>query len=162
MPIFSSAFNGLITDVSTTAQNEVGSIVQLGGKRYKYVELKNTTATVAGAAGSLVGYTASSGATTGYPASQVCVDMSDADTTPIPAGITLAAVTGTLTVSYYCWIQITGAATLDTSVSSGAAGKEFILSTTDKTGSIRLDATVVRAAGISVNTTTGVILTCPD
>jgi len=150
-----------LTSVETVAKEGLGSIRFQGGKWYKYVLFQNTTATVAGAAGSLVGYYAA----TGYTSNRVVADLTDADGVPFAAGATLAAVTGTLTVAYYCWIQIKGAIVLDTSVTNGAAGAPFYLSTTDKTGvrTVEVDSggAVKRNAGISYNTTTGVVLDCP-
>lgn len=145
-----------LTDVDTSDKEGIGTIRIEGNKIYKYVNLKNHTATVAGAAGDLVGYYA----VTGYGVNRVVVDMSDADAVPICAGALLAAVTGTLDVDYYCWVQIKGPNTLSTAVTSGAAGKRFNLSTTDKTGTVMADDFSAEA-GISYNTTTGVILNCP-
>ena len=145
-----------LTDVNTSDTEGVGTLRYEGGKWYKWVNFKNTTATVAGAAGSLVGYFA----VTGYGNNRVVADLSDADAAVFCAGATLAAVTGTLTVDYYCWIQIKGAITLDTAVGSGAAGSPFYLTSTDKTGAIMSAATQSKA-GISANTTTSVVLDCP-
>lgn len=150
-----------LTDVETTDKEGVGKIRYQGGKWYKWVNLKNTTATVAAAAGTIVAYFA----LTGYPTHRVVVDLSDADNPPAAAGITLAAVTGTLGVDYYCWIQIKGQATLDTAVTNGTAGAPIALTTTDKTA-IRANeadsAAVYKIVlGRSYNTTTGVTLDCP-
>lgn len=163
MPLQLSAINGALTDVTTSATNDLGAIhiekaTDGTVKKYKYVKFANSTATVAAGAGSLVGYRAA--AASGYSGSIVCADMTDADAVPLAAGATLATITGTAGTTYYCWIQIQGLCTLDTAVSSGAAGTEFLLSTTDKTGTVRLDASVARAAGVSVNTTTLVVLDC--
>jgi len=144
-----------LTDVNSTAQEVLGTLRFEGNKVYKYVEFKNTTATVAGAAGSLVGYNAA----TGYLNNKVVADLTDADAAVFPAGVTLAAVTGTLATSYFIWIQIKGYVVLDTAVTSGAAGSPFYLTTTDKTGAICSAATQA-PAGISMNTTTGVSLNC--
>ncbi len=147
-----------LTAYTTDQREPLGAIRREAGKTYKYVNIKNTTATVAGAAGSLVAYFAA----TGYDNNRVVVDLSDADASPICAGITLGTVTGTLTVDYYGWIQIFGRATLDTAVTSGSINSQFILTTTDKTATIRVDATVIRPAGTSINATTGVLLECPE
>jgi len=147
-----------LTDVNSTAQEVLGTLRFEGNKVYKYVNIKNTTATVAGAAGSLVGYFAA----TGYLNNRVVIDESDADAAVNPAGALCGTVAGVLTVDYYGWIQIRGYCILDTAVTSGAAGSPFYLlgSTTDKTGSI-LTAVTQAQCGVSMNTTTGVVLTCP-
>lgn len=145
-----------LTDIDTTDREGVGTVRIEGSKVYKYCLIKNTTATVAGAAGSLVGYFAG----TGYGASRVVVDLSDADTIPVCAGALLATVTGTAGTSYYGWVQVQGAITLDTAVTSGAAGKTFFLSTTDKTGTVGANA-YDQIAGVSLDGTTSVLLRCP-
>lgn len=155
-----------LTDVlSSTTQlthltariDPLGSIrVEPDGKTYKFVELKNTTATVAAAAGSLVAY----GAANGYGSNRVVVDLTDADAIVLCAGATLATITGTAGTYYYCWIQIGGQITLDTAVGSGAIGKCFYLTTTDKTAAVGA-AHYDQQAGLCVSATTNVILTCP-
>jgi hypothetical protein len=144
-----------LTDVSLTDKEGIGTIRQEGGCWYKYVMIKNHTATVAGAAGTLVGYYA----TTGFGAHRVVVDLSDADTIPVPAGALCGTVTGTLDVAYYGWVQTCGPVTLDTAVTSAAAGKNFIMSTTDKTGTVATNG-VNMNAGVCLNGTTGVVLMC--
>jgi hypothetical protein len=145
-----------LTDVNTVAQEPLGTLRFEGIKVYKYVEFKNTTATVAGAAGTMVAYNAA----TGHLNNKVVADLTDADAIPIPAGTTLATVTGTLATSYYCWIQIRGDSTLDTAVTSGAVGKGFTLTTTDRTCTVAVAGDVSPYAGISLDGTTGVILNC--
>lgn len=146
-----------LTDVNTTAQEVLGTLRFDGNKVYKYVEIKNTTATVAGAIGDAVAYFAA----TGYGNNRVVVDLSDADATvPFAAGTLCGVITGTLTVAEYGWIQIKGPATMSVAVTSGAAGKTFKLSTTDKTASVSTAATD-NNMGVSMNSTTGVCLDCP-
>lgn len=147
-----------LTDVSSVQREPLGTIRQEvnGGKWYKYVMFKNTGGTVAAGAGSLVAYAA----TLGYDNNQVVARVADADTIVVCAGATLATITGTSTVAYYVWIQIAGRITLDTAVTSGAAGKSFFLSGTDKTGTVGANA-YDQKAGISLNGTTAVLLTCP-
>lgn len=145
-----------LADIDTVAKEVLGTLRYENNKVYKYVQIKNTTATVAGAAGSLVGY----GAAGGYTNNLVVIDLTDADAAPIAAGALQGTVTGTAGTSYYGWIQIKGAATLDTAVVNGAIGSAFTLSTTDKTGTLALAADVVRYAGVSVSATTAVALDC--
>lgn len=150
------AFLTKLTDIDTKDVEGIGSLRIEGSKVYKYCLIKNTTATVAGAAGSLVAYFAG----TGYGTSRVVVDLTDADTIVVCAGALLATVTGTAGTSYWGWVQVVGAITLDTAVSSGAAGKSFFLSTTDKTGTVGANA-YDQKAGVSLDGTTSVVLTCP-
>ena len=145
-----------LTDVNSTAQEPLGSLRFEGNKVYKYVKLSNVTAAVAVAAGSLIAYLAA----TGYATHTVVSDNTDADSAVFAAGVTQAVAAGALLTDYYLWIQIKGAATLDTAVGSGAAGSPFYLGSTDKTAAIMSAATQSKA-GVSMNTTTGVCLDCP-
>ena len=155
------AFASKLTDVDSVAREQLGVLRFEGNKVYKYVQFKNTTATVAGAAGTLVAY----GAATGYTNNLVCADMTDADSQPSGAGITLATITGTAGTTYYCWIQIKGVATLDTAITNGTAGVPFYMTTTDKTGQRANEVDTAGAyrtvMGRSMNATTGVILDAP-
>lgn len=150
----------LFTYVSSQDDNGVGTIRWDANatKCYKWVKVV-TTASQTAVAGDLVGYKA----LTGYALSTVSHDGSaDCDAVPVPAGALVAALTAAQsTAGVYCWIQIKGACTLSIAVVNGVAGDEFLLSTTDKTGTLRLDASLAKACGISMNTTTGVILDCP-
>jgi hypothetical protein len=137
-------------------QEPLGAIRIEGNKIYKYCLIKNTTATVAGAAGSLVGYFA----VTGFADSRVVLDLTDADGVPIPAGALCGTVTGTLGTSYYGWVQTKGPCTLDTAVTTPTVGAGFTLTTTDKTGTVAVAGDLKPYAGISLNATTGVILDC--
>lgn len=146
-----------LTDVNSTAQEVLGTLRFEGNKVYKYVEIKNTTATVAGVAGDCVAYFAA----TGYGNNRVVLDVSDADATvAFAAGILCGTITGTLTVAEYGWIQIKGPATLNIAVTSGAAGKTFKMTTVDKIATVGTAATD-NVMGISMNATTGVCLDCP-
>ena len=114
---------------------------------YKYVKFLNTTATVAGAAGDVVCYTAEDG----YDDNEVCADYSDADTKPVGAGVLQATVTGTLATAYYCWIQIKGMDTLNIAIESSndatpvavGDGDPLVVGDADKT--LRRDNTVIDA-----------------
>lgn len=103
-----------LTAVETTDKETVGTIRFEGNKVYKWVKFLNTSATVAGAAGDAVAYTA----VDGYDDNEVCMDLDDADTKPIGAGTVQAAVTGTAGTAYYCWIQIKGADTLNDAIAA--------------------------------------------
>ena len=99
-------------------------------KVYKYVKLRNETATVAGAAGDVDAYLAS-------PASEeeqntVVLDNSDAATKPVGAGVLQATVTGAQNTAEYIWVQVSGYATANATLAgSPADGDALFLSTTD-------------------------------
>lgn len=145
-----------LTDVNSTAQEVLGTLRNDGNKWYKYVEIKNS-ATVAGVATDAVVYFAA----TGYGNNRVCIRAADGDATvPFAAGVLMSTVAGVAATSEYGWIQIKGLSTLSTAVTSGAAGRVFKMSTTDKTASVATAATD-NIMGVSMNATTGVCLNCP-
>lgn len=154
--MFPQSFTNPVTEWGTVQRLALGTIRhEVGGKWYKYVNLKNS-ATVAGAAGDQVVYFAA----TGYSTSRVCNRAADGDALPIGAGILTAAVAGTAATDYYGWIQIKGLATLSTAVAGAAAGKKFLASTTNATFTVGA-AVTDSTAGISLNATTLVVLDCP-
>lgn len=124
-------FNTQLTDVDTTARDPVGALRWEGGKLYKYVLFKNVTATVAGVAGDPVAYAIDSA--DGPENHKVVLDMTDADAQPVGAGLLMGTVAGVLATSYYCWIQLTGLATVPTAVTTGVLGSNCMMGTTDKT-----------------------------
>lgn len=150
--------------VSSQDDNGVGTIRwnANGTKCYKWVKMLNTS-TVACVAGTLVGY--QKAANSGYPNSLVSADTSaDSDAVPIPAGCCTATIAGTAATAYFLWVQIKGLVTLALDVTNGLAGDEFLLSTTDSQPTIRLDASLAKAAGISIDaasSTKRAILDCP-
>jgi hypothetical protein len=107
-----------LSDVDSTDKEGIGSIRWEGNNCYKYVKFLNTTATVAGAAGDPVAYTAEDG----YDDDEVCADISDADAKPIGAGCLKGTVAGTAGTAYYCWIQIKGMATLVEAIANSVDG----------------------------------------
>lgn len=103
-----------------------------GAETYRYVRLRNETATVACAAGDVVGYLASPAAGVEY--NTVVSDASDAATKPVAAGVVKAAVAGTQNTAYYGWVQIGGLAVLNQAIAGTPTdGDSLYLSTTDKT-----------------------------
>jgi len=122
-----------LTSVDSTAQFAEGLIDQhYDGKVYKYVKVRNETATVAGAAGDVVGYLGSPSATEN---NTVVTDNTDAATKPVGAGVLLADVAGVLATSYFCWVQIRGPFTANQNLAgtTPADGDALFLSTTDMT-----------------------------
>ncbi len=123
-------FTGVITTrVDSSAQYALGTIYEhFNGKKFKYVNLNNTSATVAGAAGDIAAYGLS-----GVNDNLVVLDNNDAATKPIGAGVVMATITGTQTTSYYVWLQVTGAFTANNNLlGSPSDGDALYLSTTDK------------------------------
>lgn len=125
-------FSSDLTDVSTSARDPLGSIRWSNGKKYKYVKIRNTTATVAAIAGDIVAYEAEDGVQN----HTVCIDLSDADSPPVPAGVLMGTVAGvhSVQVNYYGWIQLTGPFTANQTLGGSAAdGQPLYLNATDKT-----------------------------
>lgn len=124
------AFVTPLDAVETTDKEGVGTIRWEGNKCYKWVQLQNTTATVAVVAGDAVAYFAE----TGHDTSRVVSDVTDADTIPVGAGLVQATIAGVLATAYYCWIQIKGPATAAQTIGGSAAdGDQLMKSTSDKT-----------------------------
>ncbi len=119
-----------LTDVSTTDREGVGNIRWEGGSAYKYLRLRNTTATVAMVAGDVAAY----GAATGYSGNLCVSDLTDADASPIGAGVAMAAIAGVLATDYYAWFQLKGPRTVAQALGGSAAdGDELCINATDLT-----------------------------
>jgi hypothetical protein len=104
-----------VTDVSSTAKWKLGQHAYTrDGKVYKYVQYSDGTANLDLAVGDVVYYVDD----TGYGASQVTADVSDATGQELGAGVAQAAVTDDLS---YIWVQIKGPATVSTTI-GGSAG----------------------------------------
>ena len=117
-----SLFAGvLISRVDDTPQFTLGEIYHAqGGKKYKYVQYVVGAGSVAAASGNFVGYYAPSGASAGAT-TVVTADVSD--TARVGAGVLQSAPTD----EQYCWIQVTGPATLTTALTAGADGNALSL-----------------------------------
>jgi hypothetical protein len=119
-----------LAEITTERKDPLGAIRWFEGRCYKYVLIRNTTATVAGIAGSVVAYEAEDGAENNV----VVLDRNDADAKPIGAGVLQAAVAGVHSpqASYYGWIQIKGPATLTADLGGTPAdGDTFMAGATD-------------------------------
>ena len=135
-------FRQALTEVSTTRKESLGAIRQDSNKFYKYVMLRNATATVAGVAGDPVIY--AEGVTLqGYVNNRVVTDSTDGDTQPTGAGFLLASVAGVAGTAYYLWIQLTGIVTVPLAVTSGVVGSGVMPTTSGGT-----DKTLVVATGV--------------
>jgi hypothetical protein len=102
------------TEVSSTIGFELGTIYTDGstGKKYKYVQYDTGAGSVAAVSGNVTYYYLASG----YDANIVTSDLSDS--VNVGAGVLQSAPTD----GQYCWIQIRGAATLNTALTAGADG----------------------------------------
>lgn len=153
-------FQTRLADYFTSAKEELGTIRQEGNNWYKYVALRNITATVAVVAGDPVSYRADR-----YDQNEVVSDQSDADaTTPIGAGVACGACPGVAGTIYYLWIQIKGAAVIPTALAgSPAAGQDLSMvgGTTDKTLTLKTAAGTPRVAIAQDVANKQVILDCP-
>lgn len=123
------AFASKLTDVETVQREQLGVLRFEGNKVYKYVKIRNTTATVAAVAGDCVVYDAEDGGNN----SHVVTDYTDGGSVPTGAGVLQAACAGTLLTDFFGWIQIKGPATLNQTVGGSAAdGDQLKAGTTDK------------------------------
>lgn len=141
--------------VTTESEFTLGTqVTDFDGKIYKYVQIQNTTATVAGVAGDVVAY----GAATGHNVNLVVTDFTDADAAPVGAGVLQAAVAGVLATAEYGWVQIKGRATLNAVIGGTPSdGDQLTASTTDKALTRQLFAgttpnIVPSGAGVAVGT----------
>lgn len=107
-----------LTDVDSTDREGVGALRLEGNSWYKYVKFLNDTATVALVQGDVVAYAA----LTGYGASVVVGDLTDADARPIAAGVAWGTVAGVADTGYFGWIKIKGPATIPTAIESSNDG----------------------------------------
>lgn len=147
-------FTSLIGDVDTAARDRVGALRFENDNFYRYVQLKNVTATVAGVAGDPVAY-ASGGAAELTTAAKVVLDITDADTIPVCAGFLTGTIVGTAGTSYYTWIQLTGVVAVPTAITSGVVGNPVYLTTTDKTlaKSVEADSAAAYKQNVGVELT---------
>lgn len=126
-----------LTDIMTTDVEGVGTIRFEGNQVYKWMEIKNTTATVAGAAGDPVCYEAEDGHTN----HRAVLDITDADAVPSMAGCICGTITGTAGTSYYGWVRIKGSTTLTVAIAASvdgtpvacADGDQLVFGAADKT-----------------------------
>lgn len=127
---------------TTTREFQLGTlgmaVTAYGTAIFRYVKLRNETATVAVVAGDMLAYLASpvagSGATLNDEFHTVVSDNTDAATKPVAAGMAGAAVAGVLATAYYGWVQCGGFAIVNQTIAGTPAdGDGLFLSTTDKT-----------------------------
>jgi hypothetical protein len=107
------------TATHATAQYKPGQLAfnstSTGTKGYKYVLFNNGVGNVAAVSGNVAYYYAVSGASAGQY-TEVTMDLTDSQ--EIGAGVFQSVPAD----GEYCWIQITGVATLTTALTAGADG----------------------------------------
>jgi len=133
-----------LDEVSTTEKDILGDIRNENGKVYKYVQLDEQSVSTVVTGNALV-YIAD----TGYAANQVTADMSTGDaTTPIAAGVVNPAAVAD---DEYFWMQIQGAASISTTIASGADGNGIQSGTTDRAFTRAAGTGNVRPCGVIVD-----------
>lgn len=144
-------FKSQLTDIDSSARDTLGAVRFENNKFYKYMEIKNTTATVAGVAGDPVAFFAA----TGYSSHRAVIDLSDAGTIPVCCGFLMGSVTGTSGTSYYGWVQLTGPVAVPTAITNGVVGNPVYLTTTDKTlaKSVEADSAAAYKQNVGVELT---------
>ena len=126
-------------DWTSTPEHALGqlgaNITDEGTKTYRYVKLRNESATVAVAAGDMLAYLGSPDVSSNNDELHTVVsDNTDAATKPVGAGMAQATVAGVATTSYYGWVQVSGHAVANQNLAGTPAdGDALYLSTTDKT-----------------------------
>jgi len=113
--VYEPEADGTIKAIEEGKAPSLGTVIFNQNKWYKFVKYNEGTAALDLAAGDVVTYVDDSG----YAANEVTADASDATGKNIGAGVATAAVT--VTGSYF-WVQIKGAATLNTAI--GGAGSD--------------------------------------
>lgn len=139
-----------------------------GTKIWKYVKLRNETATVA------VAGTSSSGqpnegdmlAYLAAPANNdeintVVSDYTDAEAVPVGAGMAFVSIAGVLATAYYGWIQTTGYAISRAAIGGVGDNKTLICSATDLTLTLSTALTDPVCAICIVDATKNLRLCCP-
>lgn len=127
--------------VTSTQEFALGTVGQKhDGGLYKYITYNEASAAVAGVAGEVTYYIAG----TGYAANDVTSDLSDADTTPVGAGVLQAVMND----NEFGWIQIKGHATLSIAISGTTADGNALTPTGADDGSLDIVVTTVALAHI--------------
>lgn len=146
-----ASFVPALTDVDTTAKAVVGSLLQNANRTYKYVKFSGSNAV---AAGDLVGYVASAGATD-------TMNTVDGAVGSGPAGVAQAAVLTAGGVQYG-FIQIRGWAVAASAIAGGASAGQTLKQGTYPAFTLQTAATIPNAGTLFDATNKIVALTCPD
>jgi hypothetical protein len=165
---------GIKTDIWTTTQEftlgQIGFTLDThGSKEWRYVKLRNETATVAVAGTSSAAGLPLTGAMLAYLAAPanaaevntVVSDFTDAETIPVGAGMAFAAVAGVASTAYYGWVQRTGYAESVTAIGGTADNDLLICASTDMTLTVATAVTDPFCAICIGDTAQTVRLRCP-
>lgn len=149
---------GVILDAhDTTPQFPLGAIHRAeSGKKYKYVLFDNGAGNVAAVVGNFAYVLAVGGASAGQ-ITTVTMDLSDSAN--VGAGVFQSVPAD----GEYCWIQITGPATLTTALTAGADGNALTpVGASD--GTIDVSAVVTdHICAIAIDASAKIVfLTCPE
>lgn len=127
-----------IDEAFLTERDTLGDLRWEGNRCYKYVELLHSTETVAGVIGDQLLY----GASGGHRDNHVVLDVSDADTIVVGAGVCNSIVAGVVGIYYYMWMQIKGPTVLSNGVSgSPDYGQPIMATSVDKIFGLAIEAT---------------------
>lgn len=144
-----------VTKTSTTQEFPLGTVTEratsVGVCKYKYVQYNDGAGDVAAVAGNVVYCYAPSGTSAGA----VHVVTSDlSDSAEVGAGV-LASAPAT---GEYCWVQVTGQATLNTALTAGADGDPLTpTGSTDGTLDVTAAATDHRCA-VAIDASAKIVL----
>ncbi len=119
-----------VTTVSDIPVNTEGAVYTADtGEKYKYVKVRNESATVVGAAGDIVAYLKEPTSSESFT---VVTDNTDAATKPVGAGVLQATIVGAANTAEWVWVQVQGAFTANQNLAGTPAdGDALFLSTTD-------------------------------
>jgi len=146
------SWSAALTDVDTAQKVfPLGAIRQEDNKDYKYVKFSGTNAI---AAGDLVGYVTSGGATDGMTTVDGAVGVG-------PAGVAQAAVL-TANGVQYGWIQIRGLCVAASAIAGGASAGQTLKQGTYPAFTLQTAATIPNAGTLFDATNKLVTLTCPN
>lgn len=101
-----------------------------GTKGYRYVKLRNESASVSAVAGDMAAYLTSPA--NDEEANTVVTDNTNAATLPVGAGMIQTAVAGVANTAYYGWVQSDGYAVANPTPSGATDGDALFVSGTDK------------------------------
>ncbi len=141
-----TVFRSALTASDTTAVDTLGDVREdSDGKRYKYCKF-----TIASTAGNLVKYV---GDDTDYLTNEV----GQSATADVVAGVAVV----THIADNFGWVQSRGRAVLNIAVVSGAQGSMFS-GNVAVAGGATIHTGALQHCGVSITTTTAVLLQCPD
>jgi hypothetical protein len=155
----SDLFGVRLTDTYTAAALAargfaVGTVYTAqAGKKYKLVKFNNGAGNVAAVAGNFAYYYAVSGASAGE-ITEVTMDVTDS------GGVGAGVFQSVPADGEYCWLQITGPATLTTALTAGADGNALTaIGTTD--GTLDVSAAVTDfICAVAIDASAKIVMLC--